>query len=179
MTGHVGRGSIRVRGHNADDATPGRIETSRNHTQNDILAREDTRNLWRLGNDGMRGMRRSLHDTHRRRAPLLHQLRDLFHRRLRADGGGLRARIHDGGQVRQGRLLTEGFDVGKHRRRLRVRAQPRAKLGLHARERGVQLLRRGGAALDFVESFMEDLRDVKQTDNVALFIADRLMGMQV
>jgi hypothetical protein len=36
------------------------------------------------------------------------------------------------------------------------------------------LLRRGRAALDLAERFMEDFGDVQQTNNIALFIADRL-----
>jgi hypothetical protein len=39
------------------------------------------------------------------------------------------------------------------------------------------LLRRGGASLDFAQGFVEDLGDIEQTDDVAIFVADRLIAV--
>jgi len=46
---------------------------------------------------------------------------------------------------------------------------------LHASHGGEELLGRGGASLDFAQGFVEDLGDIKQTDDVAIFVADRLI----
>jgi hypothetical protein len=46
---------------------------------------------------------------------------------------------------------------------------------LHAGHGGEELLGRGGASLNFAQGFVEDLGDIKQTDDVAIFIADRLI----
>ena len=155
--------------HNANNTTPRGVQAGRDDTQNDIFARENTRDL---GSRRSRGGR--LHDTDRRRAPLLHELRDLLDGRLRADGRGLGARVHDRGKVGQRGLFPESLDVGQHGGGLGVRAQTVAELRLDSSEGTVELLRGGGATLDLVKGLVEDLGDIEQTDNVALFVTDGL-----
>lgn len=159
-----------MRGHDPNHTTPRRVQARRNHTQDDILAREDTRNLLRT--DLSRSSR--LHDADGGRAALLHELGDLLDGGLRAYRRGLGTRVHEGGQIGQRRLFPKGLDVGKHGSRLRVGAQTRAELGLDSSEGTVELLRGGGATLDLVKGLVEDLGDIEQTDDVALFVTDGL-----
>lgn len=46
---------------------------------------------------------------------------------------------------------------------------------MHACEGGVEFLRGGGAAFDLVEGIVEDFGDIEETDDVAFFVADRLV----
>ena len=170
MDSHGRRCSIGVRSHHPHNTTPRRVQASRDDTEHDILAREDTRDL-RSG--GMAG-RGGLHDAHGRRPALFHELRDLLHGRLRADCRGLGARVHDGREVRERGLLAEGLDVREHGRRLGVGAQARPKLRLDPSKSTVELLGGRGAALDLVKGFVEDSSDIEQSDNVSLFVADGL-----
>ncbi len=167
---HGRSGSIRVGGHDPNHTTPVRIQTRRNDTQNDILAGEDTRNLWvtTLSRDCR------LHDADRGRTVFLHELSDLLNSGLRPHGRGLSVQVHNGRQVGQGRLLPEGLDVGEHGRRLRVGAETIAELRLDSGEGAVELLRGGGAAFDLVKSFVEDLGDIEQADDIAFLVADGL-----
>lgn len=162
-----------MRRHHTDDAAPARIQTSRNNTQDNVLAREDSSNSGVSGR-GSWGLTDGFHDTDSGGTSLLHQLGDLPHRRLRSDGSRLGPRVHDGRQIRQCGLLTERLDVRQHRSCLGVGRRPDAQFGLDARESRIELLRCGGASLDLVKSFMEDLGDIKQPDDIAFFVADGL-----
>ena len=180
MDAHRRRSSVRVRGHHSHHTTPSRIQPSSNNPQNDVLARKYPRNPRyctprtqpRTSRAGIR-----LHNTHRRGAALLHQLGDLANGGLRADGGRLGARVHDGGQIGKGSFLAQLLGPGEHGGGLGVRAHG-TELGLDASHGSEELLGRGGASLDFAEGFVEDFGDIEQADYVAVFVADGLSSIE-
>ena len=45
---------------------------------------------------------------------------------------------------------------------------------MYTRQRSVKFLRGGGATFDLIESFMEDFRDIEETDDVAFLVANGL-----
>lgn len=170
MNKHGGRRRVRMRRHDPHNTTPARIQPRRNDPQNHILTRENPSHPRHIINP-----RRPLHNTHRRRPPLLHQLRHLLDRRLGPNRSRLRAGIHDGGEIRQGSLLTERVDIGEHGCGLGVGGYTASELGLDACEGGIEFLGGGGAAFDLVEGFVEDFGDIEETDDVAFFVADGLL----
>ena len=158
-----------MRGHDAHYTAHAGIQTSGNDAQDNIFAGEDA------GNPGMRAWTaRRFHDTDRGRSTLAHDARDISNGCSWADHGRLGARVHDGGEVRQGSFLAQCFDVGEHGCGLRVCTKPGAKLALDASECTIEFLRRGRTALDLVQGFMEDFGDIKQANDVTVFVADRL-----
>ena len=166
--------SIRVGRHNTNDAAPAGVQTSSNDAQHDVLAREDTSDARKVDSTAWSGSG-CFHDADSRRTLLFHELGDFLDGGLGSYGGRLGAGVHHGREVGKGSLLAECFDIRKHRCRLRVRGNAAAKLGLNTGQRVVELLRRGRAALDLVESLVKDLGDVEQTDNIAFFVTHGLM----
>lgn len=162
-----------MRSHNADDAASSGIQSSRNDTENNIFASEDTSNsrmsTW-CSSSGV------LHNTDGSRSPLLHQPRSLPDGSLGPDSCRLCAGIHNSGKVGERCLLAEFLDPGKHGGCLRVGVHT-SEFGLDTSHGAEELLRRRGASLDLAESFMEDLGNIEETDNVSVFIANGLNGV--
>ena len=80
--------------------------------------------------------------------------------RLRADGGWLRARVHNSGEIWQSSLLPKFLVPCEHGCSLRLRLP---KLGLHAshHDGAEQLFGRNRVSLNFAKSLAEDLCDVQ------------------
>lgn len=156
---------VRVGRHDAHDAARLGVEARGNDAQDDVLGREDARDLLVVD---------ALHDADGRRALLAHDARRLAHARLDADGRGRRARVENRAEVRERHLVAQGLDVREERvRRAGVDA---AKLLLCALERRVESLRRAVCLFELLERLVEDLGDVEETDDVALLVADGLRG---
>jgi len=169
MDGHRGWRRIGMRSHHAYDAAHARIQTGGNDAQNDVFAGEDANNLGMSARGGRR-----LHDADGRRPALAHETRNFTNSRPWPNNGRLSAGVHDSRKVGQGRFFSQGFDVGKHGRRLGVCAKAGAKLALDACESTIELLRRRRTTLDLVQGLVEDFSYVKEANDVAIFVADWL-----
>lgn len=155
-----------MRGHHADNTARIRMETGSNYAQDDILAGEDPDDLC------MTASLTGLHYTDSRSAILLHELGGLADLGVRPDHGGMGAGVHNRSEIGKSGLLAQRFDIGHHSQCLGVHTI--AKLGLHALESGMKLGRGGGSTLELLESFMEYLGNVEQTNDIAIFVAHGL-----
>lgn len=107
-----GKRGVRVRGHDPDDGAPLRVETRSDDPEDNVLGGKDTNDLLDTTDN--------LHDTDSRRPALLHDGRRLADGSPGRDSRGRLGGVHDGRQVREGHLVSEGVDIGEHRRRLGV-----------------------------------------------------------
>lgn len=123
---------VGMRSHDTNNTTSGRIQTSSNDTQDDVLAGEDTGNPWDVSNSGG-----SLHYTNRRCPAFSHEFRNLFHGRFGSDSRRLSPRVHDSRQIWQRSLLAQRVNIRKHGRCLWVRRHTTPKLILNAGQRSV------------------------------------------
>lgn len=161
-----------MRCHDPDNAAASGVQAGSNDSQDNVLAGEDTSNLrWATGGPGS-GVRTTLDNADGSGAVFLHQLGGIANTGTRANSRRLRSVIHNARQVGQGGLLSQGFDVGQHRRRLRIGTS--TQFILDTLEGTIEVLRSRGATLYLVECFVEHLGDVEQADDIALLIADRL-----
>ena len=79
--------------------------------------------------------------------------------------------IHDGSQVWLGHSVLERIDIGQHGGGLGVPCESWAELGLDTGKGSGKLGSGGRSSFDLGEGFMEDLCDIKQTDNVSVVVA--------
>jgi len=79
--------------------------------------------------------------------------------------------VHDSSQVWLGHSVLERIDIGQHGGGLGVPCESWAELGLDTGKGGGKLGSGGRSSFDLGEGFMEDLCDIKQTDNVSVVIA--------
>ena len=178
-----------MRRHDPDDATPSRIQPGGDDTEDDVLAGKDARNLGPRhtgatsspgdgGPDGRIGAivdpaYGTLHDAHGGGPAFFHETGSLLDAGPRADHGRGDPGVHHRGQIWEGHLVLERFGIGHHRRRLRIGGHS-TELGLNAGERGGQLGRGRGGSFDLGERFVEDLGNVQQPDDIAVFVTNGL-----
>lgn len=150
-----------MRCHNPDDATSACLQPSCNNPKDNILASKNT-------NDPT-----AFYNTNGCGASFLHYFRNFAHAGLRPNGSGLRARIHHRSQIWKGCFLSKLFGPCKHGCSLRV-VSYWTEFSLNTCHCTEELLWCSRATFNFVQSFMEHLRDIKQSNNIAFFIADGL-----
>jgi hypothetical protein len=164
-----------MRGHYTDNATYARIQTRSDDPQDNVFAREDTGDL----GVGMIDTWRMFHDTNSSDTTLLHQSGHLTDSRFWGDSCRLRPRVHDSREIWQCGFLAESVDISKHSSGLWVRSHSWAKLGLHARKSSVEFLGCRRGTFDLVQCFMKDLGDVKQSNDIAFLITNRLAFVSI
>ena len=167
-----------MRGHDTDDAAPRSVQTSSNDTEDNVLAGEDTGNLWMTtSTTGTAESARpavGFHDANGSRSPLFHQSRGILDGRTGSHDGWVIMGIHHCRQIRQGHLVTQGIDVGQHGCCLGVAGHVGTEFILYTGECGRELGSGSGTTLNLCKGFVEDLGDVQETDDVAVFVAYRL-----
>lgn len=151
-----------MRRHDPHNAARFGVQSSSDNPQHDVLACKDARNLPAI----------ILHDADGGCAPLSHQFRRLADGRLDADRSCRRARIKDRSEIGETHLVAQSLDIGHER--VGRSGIDTAELFLGAFESGVELLRRAVGFLELLERFVEYFRDVEETDDVAVFVANGL-----
>ena len=158
LDGHVHGRKVGMGGHDADDAAGGRVKTWGNHTKNDILAGEDTRNRPLILHQDGRGV------------VLLHQLSRLLDRSPDADRGRRNA-VQDRLQSRARHLGSQSLNVLDD-----LLGLAGAELRLDTLERIVQPPGRGIGTLQLLHGVVEALCDIENARDVLVLVHDGQMA---
>ena len=150
-----------MRRHNPNDATSACLQPSCDNPKDNILASKNT-------NDPT-----TFYNTDGGGASFLHYFGNFPHAGLGPNGSRLRARVHHRSQIWKSCFLSKLFGPCKHGCSLRV-VSYWTEFSLNSGHCTEELLWCSRTTFNFVQSFVEHLSDIKQSYNIALFIADGL-----